>query len=187
LSTGDMLRDAKRAGSDIGVQAAAYMDDGKLVPDSLVISLVSERIKDVDCENGFILDGFPRTIEQAKALDLLLESSKQSIDHVFYFVVSTETVVERIVYRRVCSNCGAIYHLKTMPPQKENICDACGSSPLLQRKDDDEEVIRTRMKDYELKTMPLRAYYEDKGILETIDASKDVSVVFKRMKELLEV
>ncbi len=183
LSTGDILRENVKNNTELGKKAKVYMDKGELVPDDLIIKLVLDRISKQDCKKGYILDGFPRTITQAKALDKNLPEN-QKIDLVLLFDVNDDTVVERLSLRRVCKKCGAIYHLKYSPPKREGICDKCGGD-LYQRDDDKEEVIRNRLKVYKEQTEPLVDYYEKKGLLKRIDASKSVNKINSEVKTII--
>ncbi|HQK24273.1 MAG TPA: adenylate kinase [Synergistaceae bacterium] len=168
ISTGDILRSHVARGTPLGLQAKSYMDAGKLVPDGVMIDLIKNRLGDEDCRQGFILDGFPRTVAQAEALDQALGAQGQDIDKVILFQVTDEVVVERLCSRRVCKQCGAIYHVTFHPTKQEGICDACGGA-VIQRDDDREEVIRHRLQVYHDQAMPLVAYYRAKGILAEVD------------------
>jgi adenylate kinase len=160
ISTGDMLRAALKAGTPIGLKAKEFMDSGRLVPDEVIIGLIRERIVQSDCANGFILDGFPRTLPQAEALEALLQETKLRIDRVIDIDTDdTSVIIGRVTGRRVCGSCGKIYHMQNMPPKKEGVCDACGQA-LVQRKDDTEETIRERLKVYYQQTAPLKAFYK---------------------------
>lgn len=161
LSTGDLLRHEVAADSELGQKAKSYMNAGELVPDELILSLVDKKLGELD---GFILDGFPRNIAQAKSLQDILEKNEISLTKVIYLDVPEEELIRRITNRVVCPNCGATYNLKTMPPKVDGICDICGSK-LIQRKDDTEEVFRTRLQAYNKQTAPLLDYYEKQGIL----------------------
>lgn len=162
LSTGDMLRDNVKKGTPVGLKAKEYMDKGELVPDSVIIDLIAVRIKETDCAKGFILDGFPRTLPQAEALEKLLQENSISIDYIVDVDTNDEDViVGRVAGRRVCATCGKIFHLKNMPPKREGICDDCGKE-LMQRKDDNEETIRNRLKIYYQQTAPLKDFYSKK-------------------------
>jgi len=160
ISTGNILRAAIKDGTPVGLEAKSYMDHGKLVPDRVVIGIVVERLEQSDCANGFILDGVPRTIAQAEALD----EAGITFDHVISIEVSDEEIEERMSGRRVCQSCGAPYHVKTKPPKTEGVCDACGG-PLVQRADDKPETVRHRLEVFHAETEPLKGYYENKGIL----------------------
>lgn len=168
LATGDILRAAVKEGTALGEQAKGFMDSGKLVPDDLIISIQLERMKYSDCEKGFILDGFPRTLKQATAL----EQKGVHIDHVVYFDVDEETVVQRISTRLTCKECGHVYNTVTMPPKEEGKCDLDGSE-LYQRADQKEDVVRQRLATYRKETEPLIGFYKEKGLLRTIDAGKE--------------
>lgn len=172
LSTGDMLRAAKRAGTPLGKRAAEFMDGGKLVPDDVVIGLIDERTKDADCANGFLLDGFPRTIPQADALGAMLKNGGQSIDHVVSIEVPDDDIVVRLSARRSCAKCGAVYHLVNVPPKVADTCDACGTKGLVQRDDDVESAIRVRLKAFHDQTAPLKNAYASQGLLRTVDGTR---------------
>lgn len=171
LSTGDMLRSARRSGSDLGSQVAGFMDRGELVPDAVVVGLIEARVEDEDCREGFLLDGFPRTIAQALALDEMLRAKGQSVDRVLSIEVSDDEIVRRVSGRRSCPVCGAVYHLEHMPPQAAGICDRDGES-LVQRPDDVEETIRARLQAFHAQTAPLKERYRSQGLLVEIDGSK---------------
>lgn len=164
LSTGDMLREAVKNQTKVGLEAKAFMDRGDLVPDSVIMGIMEERLARDDCRKGFILDGFPRTITQAEALDALLGKLGMTLDAVVNLEVPDDILIRRLTSRRTCSNtdCNAIYNIHTMPPKKEGICDICGST-LYQRDDETEEVIRKRLETYTEKTAPLIAFYRGRG------------------------
>ncbi|MCD6492744.1 MAG: adenylate kinase [Archaeoglobaceae archaeon] len=185
ISTGDMLREAVKQGTELGKKAKEYMDKGELVPDEIVIGIVKERLKQSDCDRGFILDGFPRTIAQAEALDKILDEIGKKIDAVINIQVPEEEIVKRIVNRRTCKNCGAIYHLIYSPPKEPNKCDKCGGE-LYQRDDDKEETVRERLRVYREQTEPLIEYYQKKGILYNVDGTKDINGVFEEIKSILD-
>ena len=182
ISTGDILREAVANKTELGLKAKKYMDEGALVPDELVVSLVKERISQPDCEKGFILDGFPRNLEQAKILEEMLNGIDKTLDAVFFFSLDEEVVVKRLTARRVCSNCGAVYNMIYNPPKVEGICDICGGK-LIVRDDDKEETVRNRLKTYNKDTAPLIDYYKEKGLLYTIDASLSVENVTKEIEK----
>lgn len=163
ISTGNILRAAIKEGTPIGLEAKSYMDAGKLVPDSVIIGIVAQRLNQPDCTGGFILDGVPRTIGQAEALD----AAGITFDHVISIEISDGEIEERMAGRRVCQSCGAPYHVKARPPKKEGVCDACGG-PLVQRDDDKAETVRRRLEVYHAETEPLKGYYEGKGILSPV-------------------
>lgn len=164
ISTGNILRAAIKEGTKTGLEAKSYMDAGKLVPDSVIIGIVSQRLEQPDCANGFILDGVPRTIGQAEALD----KAGVRFDHVVSIEISDEEIEARMEGRRVCSKCGAPYHIKAKPPKQEGVCDSCGG-PVVQRDDDKPETVQGRLKVYHSETEPLKDYYKAKGILNVVD------------------
>jgi adenylate kinase len=183
ISTGDILRSNVKEKTDLGQKASSYMEAGELVPDSLIIEMMKERLSQSDCNRGFLLDGFPRTVSQAEALDSLLEDLDVELDAVILLDVSDEVVVERLSGRRVCRNCGAIYHMKNHPPKKEGICDICGGE-LFQRKDDTEDVIRQRLGVYHQQTSPLIEYYRSSGILKAVNAEGSSDSVLGVIEDL---
>ena len=164
ISTGNILRAAIKEGTKTGLEAKSYMDAGKLVPDSVIIGIVSQRLEQPDCAPGFILDGVPRTIGQAEALD----KAGVRFDHVVSIEISDEEIEARMEGRRVCSKCGAPYHIKAKPPKQEGVCDSCGG-PVVQRDDDKPETVRGRLEVYHSETEPLKDYYKEKGILNVVD------------------
>ena len=164
ISTGNILRAAIKEGTKTGLEAKSYMDAGKLVPDSVIIGIVSQRLEQPDCAHGFILDGVPRTIGQAEALD----KAGVRFDHVVSIEISDEEIEARMEGRRVCSKCGAPYHIKAKPPKQEGVCDSCGG-PVVQRDDDKPETVRGRLEGYHSETEPLKDYYKEKGILNVVD------------------
>ena len=164
ISTGNILRAAIKNGTPVGMQAEAYMKAGKLVPDEVIIGIINQRLQELDCANGYILDGVPRTIAQAEAM----EQAGIRFDAVVALEVPDEKIVERMGGRRVCENCGASYHIVNIPPKKEGVCDVCGGA-LKQRKDDDPETVRDRLAVYHKETEPLKGFYEARGILKTVD------------------
>lgn len=178
ISTGDIFRKNIKEGTVLGKKAKEYMDQGLLVPDELTVELVKDRLQQDDCENGFLLDGFPRTIFQADALEEALASMNQKLDYVVNIIVRKELLVDRAVGRRVCKDCGQTYHTTFNKPSKEGICDNCGGE-LLQRKDDTEETVTTRINVYQEQTEPLINYYTNKGIIINIDGEKPISEVGK--------
>ena len=170
ISTGNILRAAVKNGTPTGKQAEAYMKAGKLVPDEVIIGVISERLAEADCQNGFILDGVPRTIPQAEAL----EKAGISFDAVVSIEISDEEIVERMAGRRVCTACGAPYHVKNMPPKVEGVCDACGGK-LEARADDKPEVVRDRLQVYHKETAPLKDFYAARNLLKTVDNQPTVA------------
>jgi len=184
ISTGDILRQAVKDGTPAGRQAKPLMEAGKLVPDALVISIVEERLKRADCQAGFVLDGFPRTVAQAEALDAMLTSLGRRIDHVLSLEVPLEMVVERLTGRRCCPADGRVYHVTEAPPKAAGVCDACGSA-LVQRPDDREEVVRARQLTYRRDTEPLKAFYAKRGLLRSVDGTGTPDEVFARIQAAL--
>ncbi|MFP4655363.1 MAG: adenylate kinase [Methanohalobium sp.] len=185
ISTGDILRDNVKNGTELGNKAKEYMDKGELVPDEVLIGIIKNRLIEPDCNNGYILDGYPRTINQADALDEILENLGKSLDVVLNIEVPDEELVTRLSGRRICSNCGANYHLKFSPPSKDGICDVCGGK-LYQRDDDKEEVIKQRLETYNNQTAPLIGYYKEKDILVNIDGTGKVEDVFEDIRSVLD-
>ena len=185
VSTGDILRKAVAEQTPLGKQAAQYINQGALVPDPLIVNLVAERLQDKDCEKGFILDGFPRTISQAESLDEILTRMGLTLDRVLSVQVPHTVIVQRLAGRRTCKGCGALYHLTLDPPDKEGICDRCGGE-LYQRDDDREETITARLKVYETQTAPLMNYYRERGLLRDIDGVGKVDEIRSRVIEVLE-
>jgi adenylate kinase len=185
ISTGDILRSSVKAKTPLGVEAKQYMDQGKLVPDEVVVGLVRDRLKASDCQGGFILDGFPRTIPQAEALEATLKDMQRGIDHVVSIEVGNEELIKRLTGRRTCRSCGAMYHLIFSPSKREGACDKCGGE-LYQRDDDKEETIRARLQVYEKQTAPLIAYYRSKGLLRTIDGVGGVEEIFQKIVQAVE-
>ncbi len=177
ISTGDLLRAAVAAGTPLGQQAQAIMARGELVPDDLVIGIIRERLAEPDAERGFILDGFPRTVNQAKALDELLTDLDRPLQAAILLEVDEEAIVQRISGRRVCERCGAVYNIYTNPPAKDGICDVCGG-PLVQRPDDNEVTVRQRLKVYREQTAPVLDYYRDQGKLQVVPGEGDVDAIF---------
>lgn len=180
ISTGDIFRQNIKEGTALGKKAKEFMDQGLLVPDELTVELVKDRLLKDDCENGFLLDGFPRTIFQADALENALNSMNQKLDYVINIIVKKELLVERAVGRRVCKDCGQTYHMTFNKPSKEGICDNCGGE-LLQRKDDAEETVTKRINVYQEQTEPLIDYYTKKGIIVNIDGEKPIAEVGKEI------
>jgi adenylate kinase len=185
ISTGDILRAAVKEGTPLGMKAKEFMDQGQLVPDEIVIGITEERLRAKDCDPGFVLDGFPRTIPQAEALEPILMKMEKKIDHVINIEVDSEELVRRLTGRRTCKNCGAMFHLLFQPPKKEGMCDRCGAA-LYQRSDDKEETIRTRLKEYEKQTAPLIQYYRDKKILRSIQGMGGPDQIFDQITCLLD-
>jgi len=184
ISTGDLLRAAMRAGTQLGREAAGYVEKGRLVPDELVVRLVAERLAAMGEDEGFVLDGFPRNIAQAEALDEVLASLGRGLDAVVYFSVRTETVIERLGGRRMCAGCGRNYHVKFMPTRKEGRCDECGGE-VIQRKDDRPEAIRERLLIYDKETAPLIDLYRERDLLIEIAGDDEESAIARRVSEAL--
>lgn len=185
LSTGDMFRAAIQQKTPLGMEAKSLIDKGILVSDEIVVGMVEERIAQKDCQNGFILDGFPRTIPQANSLEELLKKKSKKIDNVVLFDVPDEELIDRLSGRRTCSKCGAVFHVRVSPPKVDGICDKCGSNALIQREDDQMQVIQKRLKVYRDQTEPLVEYYQNKGILQTVDASQNPDLVFQEISRVL--
>ena len=186
LSTGDMLREAFAAGTEIGKLAKTVIDAGKLVSDEIVNAIVSERLDQPDCANGFILDGFPRTLEQADVLGKMLEEKGKSLDHVIELEVDDDALVERICGRFTCGNCGEGYHEKFKKPKKASACDRCGENQFERRADDNAETVRTRLMTYYKETSPLLGYYYAKGLLKSVDGMGDIDEISNSVKKLLD-
>lgn len=184
ISTGDIFRKNLKEGTALGLRAKGYMDQGALVPDALVVDIVVDRLMEPDAENGYLLDGFPRTLNQAIALDEYLAKQGDHLDHVINVKVDPEVLVERAVGRRICKNCGATYHVAFNPPKVEGVCDKCGGS-LYQREDDNEATVANRIQVYMDETSPLIDYYAKKEILVEIDGQKEISEVFQDIISVL--
>ena len=182
ISTGDILRDNVKRGTEIGSRAKSFMDSGSLVPDEIIIGMIKDRFSEDDCKNGFLLDGFPRTIAQAEALDKLLKKMKIHIDYIINIDVPDENIINRISKRLSCSNCGDVYNLMFKKPKKEMVCDSCGFM-LHQRDDDKEEVIRNRLEVYRKQTAPLIQYYNKK--IMNVDGEQSINEVTKDILKIL--
>ena len=185
LSTGDMLRAAVAAGTEVGKKAKAVMEAGELVSDDIVIGIISDRIDEPDCASGFILDGFPRTVAQAEALDKLLEEKGMKLDTVIEMKVDDDRLVERITGRFTCAGCGEGYHDKFKKPAVEGVCDKCGGTEFKRRPDDNEETVRNRLAAYHAQTAPLIDYYGAKGILQSVDGMASIDEVTRQIDEAL--
>ncbi|MAY66240.1 MAG: adenylate kinase [Rhodospirillaceae bacterium] len=185
LSTGDMLRAAVASGSDLGKQAKALMDRGDLVPDELIIDMISARIEQDDCAKGFILDGFPRTVPQAEALAAMLADKGLSLDHAIELAVDDDAMVKRITGRYTCAKCGKGYHDEFEKPAKEGVCDKCGSTEFTRRADDKEDTVRNRLDAYHAQTAPILAYYKDEGVLSDVDGMADIDAVTAQLKGVI--
>jgi len=176
ISTGDILRAAVKAGSDLGKQAKAFMDAGDLVPDELIMNIMKDRLREDDCKAGYLLDGFPRTIPQAEQLKVLLEEIGEKLDAVVSLEVPREVILDRLTTRRTCTDCGAIYNVKSNPTKEEGKCDKCGG-PVVQRDDETEEAISNRLDVYNEKTAPLAGFYKNEGMLMEVVATSSDAVV----------
>ena len=184
ISTGDIFRANLKAGTELGKKAKEYMDQGLLVPDELTCDLVMDRIGQDDCKNGFVLDGFPRTIPQAEALDAALTKINQKMEYAIDVDVPDENIVNRMSGRRACLNCGATYHIVSIPTKVEGVCDRCGS-PVVLRDDDQPETVKKRLDVYHEQTQPLIDYYKEQNILRTVDGTQPMEDVFGAIVEIL--
>lgn len=184
LSTGDMLRAEVSAGSDLGNQAKKVMDAGQLVSDEILIGMISNRIDQSDCADGFILDGFPRTTPQAEALDVMLDDKGLKIDFVIELAVDDEAMVARITGRYTCSECGAGYHDEFQKPSNDGVCDKCGGKEFSRRADDNETTVRSRLNAYHEQTAPIIAYYRESGALKTVDGMANIEEVTKQLADI---
>ena len=185
ISTGDMFREAVKEGTPLGKEAKSYMDAGKLVPDEVTIGIVRERLSKPDCKKGFILDGFPRTVEQADALNEILADNGLTLTGVLNINVPTADLIERAVGRRICKSCGHSFHVKFNPTKVENVCDDCGGTTY-QRADDSEETMKSRLSVYESSTRPLIEYYKKAGVYKEIDGRQDIAKVEADLAAVLE-
>ena len=184
VSTGDIFRANIKNGTELGMEAKKYMDQGLLVPDELTVKILLDRVSQPDCKNGYVLDGFPRTIPQAEVLDKALAELGESIDYAIDVDVPDENIVKRMSGRRACVSCGATYHVVHVPPKKEGICDRCGSELIL-RDDDKPETVKNRLDVYHKQTQPLIDFYTKKGVLKTVDGTVDMQDVFKTIVAIL--
>ena len=184
ISTGDMLREEIKAGTELGKLARSYIDDGNLVPDEVAVDIIRKRLQKEDARNGYILDGFPRTIPQAEMLEHLLAGMSSALDRVIYLAAPEDVIIKRLSGRRICRQCGKIFHTVNMPPLKPGICDACGGE-LYQRPDDQPEAIRQRFQVYRDKTADLIRWYADRGLLEQVDAGIARAETYKKLEEIL--
>ena len=184
ISTGDMFRDNIKGGTELGLLAKSYIDKGHLVPDEVTINMLKARLAEKDCEKGFLLDGFPRTIPQAESLEKLSKEINRPIDVVVNLDCDNQELIRRISGRRVCKNCGAPYHVTTMKPKVEGVCDLCGG-PLYQRADDNEEALKVRLDHYVKDTQPLLDFYKERGLLESFDSLKGSKELFNQVLEFL--
>ena len=184
ISTGDIFRANIKEGTALGMEAKSYMDKGQLVPDELTVKILLDRVSKDDCKNGYVLDGFPRTIPQADVLDKAVSELNDKIDYAINVDVNDDNIIRRMSGRRACLNCGATYHIVNVPPKKEGICDTCGSE-LVIRDDDKEETVKARLLAYHEQTQPLIDYYNNKGILKEVDGTKDMNDVFADIVNIL--
>lgn len=185
ISTGDIFRENIKNGTELGKKAKEYMDAGNLVPDELVCDLVVDRLKQDDCKNGYILDGFPRTIPQAEALTAALAKNDDAIDYALEIFIEDQAIIDRMSGRRVCKSCGATYHVVNIPPKTEGVCDECDGE-LIVRDDDAPETVKKRLDVYHEQTAPLIDYYKKQGILKVIDGSKGLDTCFEEICGILE-
>jgi adenylate kinase len=184
ISTGDILREAIKKESPLGIEAKTHMDQGSLVPDHLVIKIIEERLKQEDCNRGFVLDGFPRTVAQAEALDTTLSEMGSKLEYVFSIEVDDGELVRRLTGRRVCRKCGESYHTEFNPPRQEGLCDSC-QGELYQRDDDKEETIRNRLKVYQDQTSPLISFYQRKDVLHSMDGIGSIEEIKERLLTII--
>ena len=185
ISTGDMFREAMANETEVGLEAKTYMDQGKLVPDDVTDRIVKERLAQEDCKKGYLLDGYPRNLHQAQALDAMTKELDRPVDLVINLEVSYDELVKRITGRRLCKECGAIYHVEFHPPEVDNVCDVCGG-PLYQRSDDTEEKLKVRYDEYLNKTEPSIDYYREKDLVKDIDGNRAPDIVMNDIKAILE-
>ena len=185
LSTGDMLRAAVASGSALGTRVKAIMEAGRLVPDDIIVEMLATRIAEPDAANGFILDGFPRTVPQAEALDRMLEAANRHLDHVILMEVDEQALIERIAGRFSCRNCGASFHERYHRTRIDGVCDVCGGTDLVHRADDRPEAVATRLAAYRNQTAPLLPYYRERGVLRTVDGMADIDEVTRQIETVL--
>ncbi len=184
ISTGDMFRKAQKDGTELGLKAKSYMEQGQLVPDEVTVGIVKERLAEDDCKNGFLLDGFPRTVQQADALDGILKELGMALDRVINIEVDKGLLVDRLTGRRVCRSCGATFHVINKAPKVEGVCDKCGGE-LYQRNDDKVETVSNRLDVYAAQTAPLIEYYQSKDIMSSVDGSKSMEDVLANIRSVL--
>ena len=184
ISTGDMFRKAQKDGTEVGLKAKEYMEQGQLVPDEVTVGIVRERLAEADCKDGFLLDGFPRTVQQADALDGILKDLGMALDRVINIEVDKAFLVDRLTGRRVCRTCGATFHVVNKAPKVEGVCDKCGGE-LYQRNDDKIETVSNRLDVYAAQTAPLIEYYQSKGVMSSIDGSKSMEDVLADIRSAL--
>lgn len=184
ISTGDIFRENIKNHTQLGLKAEVYIDKGLLVPDEIVLELMTERFKESDCKEGYVLDGFPRTIAQAKGLDEVLDKKNDKIDYAIDVSVADEVIIKRMVGRRVCLNCGRTYHVETLRPKAEGICDFCDTKLVL-RDDDKSETVKKRLQVYHKQTQPLLDYYKRKGVLHSVDGTKAIDDIYNEIIHIL--
>ena len=185
IATGDIFRKAIKNETPLGKKAKSFIDAGELVPDEVTIGIVEERLTEADCEDGFILDGFPRTINQAEALDEILAEQNRKLDLAIYLQAEIDILIKRLAGRRVCEDCGAVYHIENDPPEVKGVCDKCGGE-LIQRSDDQEKTVKKRIEVNKEKTAKLADYYQNKGILHEVQSTGGIDKVQQRLMELIE-
>jgi adenylate kinase len=185
LSTGDMLRAAVASGSELGARAKGLMDAGQLVPDDVIIGMIAERTARPDCRNGFILDGFPRTVPQAQALDKMLAERGIALDHVIEIAVDEATLVDRLSGRFSCQRCGASYHERYHRPRVDGTCDVCGAREFIHRPDDKPEAVKARFEVYDRQTAPILPYYRERSILRRVDGTGEMDAVTRQIQDIL--
>lgn len=184
ISTGDAFRLAIKQGTPVGLKAKEFIDQGLLVPDDVTVGIVRERLQQTDCEKGFLLDGFPRTLSQAESLQQLLHDQGRELDHVINLKVDRDKLLARLTGRRICKSCGSTYHVIFNPPKQEGVCDKCGGE-LYQRSDDTADKVGTRLDEYINKTAPLLQFYEEKGLLREVDGEQEIDTVSEQVVSLL--
>lgn len=185
LATGDMLRAATASGSELGLRVKGIMDSGQLVPDGVIIDMIAARIGEPDCLAGFVLDGFPRTVPQAQALDAMLAARERALDHVILIQVDEAALTDRLAGRFTCARCGASYHERYNRPRAEGVCDVCGCREFIHRPDDRPEAVRARFEVYRRQTEPILPYYRERGILRIVDGTAGIDAVTRRIEEIL--
>jgi adenylate kinase len=186
LATGDMLRAATLSGSELGLRVKSIMDSGQLVPDDIIIDMIAYRIEQTDCRNGFVLDGFPRTLAQAQALDQMLARRNHRLDYVIEFEVDEAALVDRLAGRFTCQQCGASYHERDTRPKVDGVCDACGGCEFICRADDRPETVRARLDVYHRQTAPILPYYRERGILRPVDGMAEIGLVTREIEKILQ-
>ena len=185
LSTGDMLRAVTASGSELGLRVKSIMDSGRLVPDGIIVDMIADRIGQPDCRNGFILDGFPRTLPQAKALDDMLAQRDLRLDHVIEVEVDEAALIDRLAGRFTCQQCGASYHERDNRPQVEGVCDQCGGCEFVCRADDRPETVKERLEVYHRQTAPILPYYRDRGTLRSVNGMAEIDAVSREIEQIL--